>query len=133
MSGEQVVKRLLGRRRHAPEIRDDSDREAKRARALVEESRELVLVLDDEDRVVAASRRARESVEGLKEGARAPDAVLSAPAVVVPYEVDGYRERLVYLRPAATWPPTRSFARGSRRRSRTSSARRSPASSPFSR
>jgi two-component system phosphate regulon sensor histidine kinase PhoR len=91
------VKRLLGRR-HAPEIHDDSDREARRARTLIEESRELVLVLDDEDRVVAASRRARESVEGLQEGARAPDAVLSAPAVVVPYEVDGHRERLLYLR-----------------------------------
>jgi two-component system phosphate regulon sensor histidine kinase PhoR len=91
------VKRLLGRR-PAPEIPDDSDRETKRARALVEESRELVLVLDDEDRVVAASRRARESVEGLQEGARVPDAVLSAPAVVVPYEVGGHRERLLYLR-----------------------------------
>jgi two-component system, OmpR family, phosphate regulon sensor histidine kinase PhoR len=97
MSGEQVVKRLLGRRRD-PEIPEESHLEAERARALVEESRELVIVLDEEDRVVAASRRARESVEGLQEGARAPGTVLAAPAVVVPYEVDGRRERLVYLR-----------------------------------
>ena len=91
------MKRLFGRRR-APEVPDDSHREAERARALVEESRELLIVLDEEDRIVAASRRARESVEGLQEGARAPDTVLAAPAVVVPYEVDGHRERLLYLR-----------------------------------
>jgi two-component system phosphate regulon sensor histidine kinase PhoR len=97
MSGEQVVKRLLGRRR-APEVPDDSHREAERARALVEESRELVIVLDEEDRVVAASRRARESVEGLQEGARVPETVLAAPAVVVAYEVNGHAERLLYLR-----------------------------------
>jgi two-component system phosphate regulon sensor histidine kinase PhoR len=97
MSGEQVVKRLLGRRR-APEVPSDSHREVERARALVEESRELVIVLDQEDRVVAASRRARESVEGLQEGARAPETVLAAPALVVPYEVGGHGERLLYLR-----------------------------------
>jgi two-component system phosphate regulon sensor histidine kinase PhoR len=97
MSGEQVVKRLLGRR-HAPAAPDDSHREAERARALVEESRELVIVLDEEDRLVAASRRARESVEGLEEGARVPQTVLAAPAVVVTYEVNGHAERLLYLR-----------------------------------
>lgn len=91
------MKRLFGRR-YVLESPDDSRREAERARALVEESRELVIVLDEEDRVIAASRRARESVEGLQEGARAPDAVVDAPAVVVPYEVDGHRERLLYLR-----------------------------------
>jgi len=92
-----VVKRLLGRR-HAPETSDDRHRDTERARALVEESRELVIVLDEEDRVVAASRRARESVESLREGERAPEAVLAAPAVVVPYEVEGHHERLLYLR-----------------------------------
>jgi len=91
------VKRLLGRR-HAPEIPAHSHREAERARALVEESRELVIVLDDEDHVVAASRRARESVESLREGERVPEAILAAPALVVPYEVDGHQERLLYLR-----------------------------------
>lgn len=91
------MKRLLGRRRGS-EIPDESHREAERARALVEESRELVIVLDEEDRLVAASRRARESVEGLQEGARVPETVLAAPAVVVAYEVNGHAERLVYLR-----------------------------------
>jgi two-component system phosphate regulon sensor histidine kinase PhoR len=81
-----------------PEIPGETRREAERARTLVEESRELVIVIDEEDRVVAASRRARESVEGLQEGARAPAAVLVAHAIVVPYEVDGRRERLLYLR-----------------------------------
>ena len=36
--------------------------DAARGRALIEESPELVLVLDSEGRVVAASRRARESL-----------------------------------------------------------------------
>jgi two-component system phosphate regulon sensor histidine kinase PhoR len=93
-----VVKRLLLGRKRAPDIPEHSHRDTERARALVEESRELVIVLDEKDRVVAASRRARESVEGLQEGARAPETVLAAPAVVVPYEVDGHRERLLYLR-----------------------------------
>ncbi|MEX2103586.1 MAG: ATP-binding protein [Gaiellaceae bacterium] len=90
------MKRLLQRR--APAAVPDFRLEAHRGRALVEESRELVIVLDEDDRVIAASRRARESVEALQDGALAPEAVLAAPAVVVPYEVDGHRERLVYLR-----------------------------------
>ena len=67
---------------------------------LVEESRELVVVLDDAGRVVAASRRARESLEGLREGAPLPEGLLEAnghSALEVPYEVAGRRERLVYL------------------------------------
>ena len=70
--------------------------EAERGRVLVEESRELVVVLDEEDRVVAASRRAREVVEALAEGAPLPPVLLEA-AVSIPYEVDGRRERLLYL------------------------------------
>ena len=43
-------------------LRDDAPAvEAERGRRLVEESREFVLVLDEEDRVVAASRRARQT------------------------------------------------------------------------
>ena len=72
-----------------------------RGRLLVEESRELVVVLDDADRVVAASKRARESVEGLVEGGRIPPAILRGEhghtPVAIPYEVGGWRERLVYL------------------------------------
>jgi two-component system, OmpR family, phosphate regulon sensor histidine kinase PhoR len=71
--------------------------EAERGRILVEESREPVVVLDADGNVVAASRRARESFGELTEGAPAPAALLSATAAEVPYEVDGRRERLVYV------------------------------------
>jgi two-component system phosphate regulon sensor histidine kinase PhoR len=70
--------------------------DAERGRVLVEESRELVVVVDAEDRVVAASRRARELVDGLEEGAPVPPGLAEA-AASVPYEVDGRRERLLYL------------------------------------
>jgi signal transduction histidine kinase len=77
------------------------DSDAARGRVLLEESRESVVVLDAEDRVVAASRRARESIPGLAEGEKLPDGVLSGEVgivpLVVPYDVDGRRERLVYL------------------------------------
>jgi two-component system sensor histidine kinase SenX3 len=77
------------------------DSDAARGRVLLEESRESVVVLDAEDRVVAASRRARESIPGLGEGEKLPDGVLSGEVgivpLVVPYDVDGRRERLVYL------------------------------------
>ena len=52
----------------AEELRLDSER----GRVLVEESREIVVVLDAADRVIAASRRARESIEGLTEGQSLP-------------------------------------------------------------
>ena len=77
------------------------DADGKRGRVLLEESRESVFVLDDDDRVIAASRRARQSIQGLEEGERIPDGLLSGDAgivpLVVPYDVDGRRERLVYL------------------------------------
>ena len=97
-----MVKRLW-RRRAAPIEREPGTSEARhaagRGRALIEESRELVVVLDDDGRVLAASKRARESLEGLVEGHALPDALLDGPHVVsVPYEVKGVRERLVYLR-----------------------------------
>jgi len=72
-----------------------------RGRALVEESQEAVVVLDDADRVVLASRRARQTIEGVHEGERLPPDLLTGERGViphvVPYEVDGRRERLVYL------------------------------------
>lgn len=72
--------------------------DAERGRLLLEESRELVLVLDEEGRVVAASRRAREALEGLEEGRQPPRQVVDGEdVVVVPYELEGKRERLVYL------------------------------------
>ena len=57
-----------------------------------------MVVLDAEDRVVAASRRAREAIEGLTEGLPAPAGLADADDVfVVPYELGGRRERLVYV------------------------------------
>jgi two-component system, OmpR family, phosphate regulon sensor histidine kinase PhoR len=72
--------------------------EAERGRVLIEESREIVVVLDDDDRVVAASRRARELFEELEEGAPPPPAIRRGSEIAVPYEVDGRRETLLYLR-----------------------------------
>src|SRR6476659_5520360 len=77
------------------------DGDATRGRTLLEESREAVVVLDDADRVIGASRRARQSIDGLREGDRIPDGLLSGDAgiipLVVPYDVGGRPERLVYL------------------------------------
>ena len=77
------------------------DADAIRGRTLVEESRESVVVLDDEDRVVLASRRARQALDGIREGEPVPAGLLTGERgvipLVVPYEVDGRRERLVYL------------------------------------
>ena len=44
--------------------------EAARGRFLIEESPEMVLVLDENDVVVVASRRARDLLEGVREGER---------------------------------------------------------------
>ena len=77
------------------------DGDATRGRVLLEESRESVVVLDADDRVIAGSRRARQTIQGLQEGAKIPDGLLSGEAgiipLIVPYEVNGRRERLVYL------------------------------------
>jgi two-component system phosphate regulon sensor histidine kinase PhoR len=75
--------------------------EAERGRVLIEESREIVVVLDEHGRVLAASRRARESFAGLAEGKPLPAELQGSargPASVsVPYHVDGRRETLLYL------------------------------------
>ncbi len=77
------------------------DADSTRGRVLLEESRESVVVLDSEDRVIAGSRRARQTIQGLREGEKIPDGLLSGEAgivpLVVPYDVRGRRERLVYL------------------------------------
>src|SRR5918992_368566 len=54
--------------------------QAERARMLVEESREMLLVLDAENRVIAASRRAREALDGVAEGRPAPKELLEGDA-----------------------------------------------------
>jgi two-component system phosphate regulon sensor histidine kinase PhoR len=71
--------------------------DAVRGQVLLEESREAVVVLDAEGRVLAASRRARQSLEGVREGEPLPEELLGERALVVPYAVDGRTERLVYL------------------------------------
>jgi len=75
--------------------------EAERGRILVEESREIVVVLDEEQRVIGASRRARESLQGLEEGQPLPPELVGidrgATPLAVVYEVDGRQETLLYL------------------------------------
>jgi two-component system, OmpR family, phosphate regulon sensor histidine kinase PhoR len=71
--------------------------DAARGRALIEESPELVLVLDAQDRVVAASRRARESLSELELGEAVPLELLQRSNTLVPVDVDGQPERLLYL------------------------------------
>jgi signal transduction histidine kinase len=97
-----VVKRLFERRSNASE--DEARRLAtasKRAETLVEESREHVVVLDSERRVLAASRRARQSLDGVVVGEQLPARLLEAgegrDPLEIGYEVDGARETLVYL------------------------------------
>jgi hypothetical protein len=63
------------------------DGDAVRGRTLLEESREAVVVLDDADRVIGASRRARQSIDGLQEGTRIPEGLLSGEAGVIPLVV----------------------------------------------
>jgi two-component system, OmpR family, phosphate regulon sensor histidine kinase PhoR len=72
--------------------------EAERGRALVEESLEILVVLDEQGRVAAASRRARELLDGLVEGEPPPESVTRDSALTVPYTVGGRSETLVYVR-----------------------------------
>jgi signal transduction histidine kinase len=97
-----VVKRLFGQRDDTLEATlAERDAARRRADALIEESRELAVVLDADRRVVAASRRARQSLEGLVVGDPFPERLLEAEGgrdpLEIPYEVDGGRETLVYL------------------------------------
>jgi len=72
--------------------------EAARGRAAIEESREIVLVLDPERRVVAASRRAREALPDLSLGRRVPASAFERRRPVeVPFDAVGDRETLLYL------------------------------------
>ncbi len=78
-----------------------TDADAIRGRVLVEESREAIVVVDDADRVLLASRRARQAFDGLREGELLPADLLTgergAVPLVVGYEVGDRRERIVYL------------------------------------
>ncbi len=71
--------------------------DAVRGQKLLEESREAVVVLDETGLVLAASRRARQTL-GIREGETFSAELLEGErALVVPYEIDGRSERLVYL------------------------------------
>jgi signal transduction histidine kinase len=92
---------LFRRRRESAEPAHELRLAAERGRVLIEQSREVVIVLDTEDRVVDASRRAWESIEGLARGERVPQSAIAAQAraepVRVPIEIDGRRETLLFL------------------------------------
>jgi two-component system, OmpR family, phosphate regulon sensor histidine kinase PhoR len=90
-----VVKRLF--RQELPPAPTEPSLDAQRGRMLVEESREIVVVLDPEGRVVIASRRARELFDGLAEGEAPPEAVLR-DALAVNYSLGDAVETLVYVR-----------------------------------
>ena len=80
---------------------ENPELEAERGRRLLEESSEIVLVLDEDDRLIAASRRAREALEGLVPGEAVPEQLLQNEPWRprrVPVEADGSRESLLYLR-----------------------------------
>ena len=71
--------------------------DALRGQILLEESREAVVVLDEAGLVLAASRRARQAL-GVREGGELSSELLeSERALIVPYNIDGRRERLVYV------------------------------------
>jgi two-component system, OmpR family, phosphate regulon sensor histidine kinase PhoR len=96
------MKRLFGATVDESEQRfEELEIEAERARVIIEESRENVVVIDADLRVVAASRRARESIEGLEPGSSLTVELLEGKhghgPIVVPYEIGGRREALVYL------------------------------------
>ena len=70
-------------------------------------------MLDSELNVLAASRRARDAIDGLADGRPLPAQILAGsqgyePVLVCTYEVDGGQETLVYLREAETFLPTKS-------------------------
>ena len=77
------------------------DPDGQRGRTVVEESREAVIVVDDNDMVVLASSRARQSIDGIAEGELVPQGLLLGDLgivpLVVPFEVAGRRERIIYL------------------------------------
>ena len=74
------------------------DADAERGRVLLEESREAVVVLDADGIVLASSQRARQTLDGVREGEPlSPELLAGEQALVVPYNVDGREERLVYL------------------------------------
>src|SRR5213592_3225225 len=80
---------------------ENPELEAERGRRFLEEGSEIVLVLDDQDRLIVASRRARETLDGLVPGQAVPEQLLQSEPWRprrVPVQVDGASESLLYLR-----------------------------------
>jgi len=98
-----MVKDVLRLRRERPagETTAELRLAAERGRIAIEESGEVLVLLDGDRNVVAASRRALEALAGLSVGSPAPDDLLRphrGPAPdLVPYELDGRREVLVRI------------------------------------
>ncbi len=93
------MKRLVTQRSGERSGPSQLELEAERGRVLVEESREIVLVLDEEQRVLGASRRARELLAGIREGdPLPPHLVAGGRSIGIPYEVNGQTETLLYVR-----------------------------------
>ena len=122
-SGNGLVKSLLYNR-------SDGGRRRTRPGA-VEESRETVVVLDADGVVLAASRRARESLEGLVEGGAASAGAprTARTPLVVPYEVARPRRAARLPRPGRRPGRLRGAALGLHRRglARAADAARAPA------
>jgi signal transduction histidine kinase len=95
------MKRPPGRTDPPGDAGDELRLSAERGRMLVEESREIVLVLDEGRSVVAASRRAREALDDIEVGMPLPEGLLRPDSPRVPfsvsYEVDGREETMLYL------------------------------------
>jgi two-component system phosphate regulon sensor histidine kinase PhoR len=95
-----MVKNLL--RRRSARAEDEAMRlDAARGRILIEESGEILVVLDESERVVLASRRARAAVDGLEVGELVPEELVRPdhrpPPILTPYELNGRRELLLRL------------------------------------
>jgi two-component system phosphate regulon sensor histidine kinase PhoR len=92
---------LFRRRRESAEPGLELRLAAARGRVLIEQSREVVIVLDPQGRVLDASSRAWESVEGLARGEPLPQSSITSEVrsepVRVPIEIDGRRETLLFL------------------------------------
>ena len=84
-----------------------------------------------------ASRRARQTIDGIQEGERVPDGLLAGDLgivpLIVPYEVGVRRERIVYLSHPGDMSAYEELRTDSPQPSPTSCGRRSPACSRCSR
>jgi signal transduction histidine kinase len=95
-----MVKNLL--RRRSARAEDEAMRlDAARGRIVIEESGEILVVLDESERVVLASRRAWDTVDGLAVGELVPEELVRPehrpPPILTPYELNGRRELLLRL------------------------------------